>query len=121
MSTSDKKEIQKALQKKQAVKDLREQVIQHTLETMKSEMAPWAKEYTLIMEDIRIKLTITKQQNTQSIETVEYKGCGTGKTLLCKKIAVFLIQVLHFVTLVMIIFSLVCRLHVYIVYDIMNF
>ena len=98
----EKEEIRKALQEKQqAVEDLREQVKQHTLETLKPEMAPWAKEYTPVMEDIQTKLTITKPHNTQGAKAiVEYQqlfqsngkvwvkgGRGTGKTLLCKKIA----------------------------------
>ena len=98
----EKEEIRKALQEKQqAVEDLREQVKQHTLETLKPEMAPWAKEYTPVMEDIQTKLTITKPHNTQGAKAiVEYQqlfqsngkvwvkgGHGTGKTLLCKKIA----------------------------------
>ena len=62
-------------------------------------MAPWAKEYTPQIKDVHHKLTITKPQNNHT-KTVQYDalfngqrtilvkgGHGTGKTLLCKKIA----------------------------------
>ena len=87
----------------EALREFREQVKQHTLRSMKAEMAPWTKDYTPELGDINTKLMITKQKNrvhSQS-KTVKYGqvfstnkamvlakgGHGTGKTLLSKKIA----------------------------------
>ena len=69
---------------------------------MKSEMAPWAKDYTPKMEDIQTRLRIISPDNKMCEGLTDYdesfadswakrvlaKGRrGTGKTMLCKKLA----------------------------------
>ena len=81
---------------------------------MKPEMAAWAKDYTPTMQDVKCKLAVCNSNNKSKLSgsnlaenikrqklTIEYKqvfdgeakrvlvkgGRGTGKTLLCKKIA----------------------------------
>ena len=79
-----------------------QQIRQHTLVSMKSEMAPWAKDYTPKMEDIQTRLRIISPDNKMCEGLTDYdelfadswakrvlaKGRrGTGKTMLCKKLA----------------------------------
>ena len=79
-----------------------QQIRQHTLDSMKSEMAPWAKDYTPKMEDIQTRLRIVSPDNKKCEGLTDYdelfadswakrvlaKGrIGTGKTMLCEKLA----------------------------------
>ena len=79
-----------------------EQIRQHTLKTMKPEIAPWAKDYTPKMEDIHTKLLVRNRHRDTGVELSHYEKLfasgkskkilvrgrlGTGKSLLGKKIA----------------------------------
>ena len=79
-----------------------EQIRQHTLKTMKPEIAPWAKDYTPKMEDIHTKLLVRNRHRDTGVELSHYEKLfasgkskkilvsgrlGTGKTLLGKKMA----------------------------------
>ena len=72
------------------------------LDTIKPEMAPWAKEYTPKMEDIQTRLRIIRPDQRDNKDINDYKelfvsrrchrmlikgGWGSGKTLLSKKLA----------------------------------
>ena len=79
-----------------------QQIREHTLKTMKSEMAPWAKVHTPKMEDIQTRLRIIHQNQSDNEDINDYKelfvkrafsrilvkgGWGSGKTMLGKKLA----------------------------------
>ena len=83
-------------------KEIVQQIRQHTLKTMKPEMAPWAKNYTPKMEDIQTKLRIIHPDQSDNKDINDYKelfvkrafsrilvkgGWGSGKTMLSKKLA----------------------------------
>ena len=79
-----------------------QQIRQHTLDNIKPEMAPWAKNYTPKMEDIQTRLRIVHPDYKKCGEFTDFdklfaepsakrvlvKGrIGTGKTMLGKKLA----------------------------------
>ena len=83
-------------------KETVQQIRQHTLESMTSEMAPWAKDYTPKMEDIQTRLLIVSPDHKRCEGLTDYdelfagswakrvlaKGrIGAGKTMLCKKLS----------------------------------
>ena len=83
-------------------KETTQQIRLHTLDAMKSEMAPWAKDYTPKMEDIQTRLRIVSPDQRKCEGPTNYdelfadswakrvlaKGrIGTGKTMLGKKLA----------------------------------